>query len=69
MRVVLAALALVIVPLVLLPTAAATEACSHVIHGYGWDKWLCHDVKGPVGCKVYWKTTWWEQGTTYDCVA
>lgn len=43
--------------------------CYHMMSGYGWDRWLCVDAKGPVGCKVYTETTWWEQGTTRSCIA
>jgi len=50
-------------------SAASAGSCSHLISGYGWDRYLCVDAKGPVGCKVYTETVWWEQGTSRSCIA
>lgn len=47
--------------------AAAT--CHHLAHGPGFDSYLCYDVKGPVGCKVYRETYDWETGRTRACIA
>ena len=42
---------------------SAAPSCSPLVHGYGWDSYLCHDVKGAPFCAVWTETRWWESGT------
>lgn len=54
------------------PTGAPapdTAECYRLAHGPGFDSYLCYDVKGDLGCKVYTETYRWETGPTRNCIA
>lgn len=47
----------------------AVGNCHPLVHGAGFDSYLCVDAKGPIGCKVYRETYYWEGGMSRSCVA
>jgi hypothetical protein len=49
--------------------APDTAECYQLAHGPGFDSYLCYDVKGALGCKVYTETYRWETGRTRNCIA
>lgn len=51
------------------PAAPDLAECYRLAHGPGFDNFLCYDVKGPVGCKVYTETYRWDAGWSRNCIA